>query len=143
MVTQTSQSTNKTRPESVGKARRISYWVITGLLLFELLHGALWDLNWINKGYVYGILNHLGYPLYLAAMLGICKLIAAGIIVVPGLLRLKEWAYSGLTILFFGAFVSHCLVGDGPAQSIWSLLFGLLVIGSWALRPANRLMNNQ
>ena len=130
------QTTNERKPTP--RVRRIGYWIVTGLICFELVHGALWDLNWLNQGYVDGVLRHLGYPLYLAALLGICKLGATLVLLVPGLLRLKEWAYSGLAILFFGAFVSHTLVGDGPAQSIWSLLFGLLVVGSWVLRPANR-----
>ena len=130
------RSTNERKPAS--RAKRIAYWVITALIGFELIYGALWDFNVLNKGYIYGILDHLGYPLYLGAMLGVCKLLAVVVILLPGLLLLKEWAYAGLTILFAGAFVSHVIVGDNLGQSIWSLLFGILVIGSWALRPANR-----
>lgn len=129
-------ATNHSKPAS--RTRRIAYWVVTALIGFELVHGALWDFNVLNQGYINGILEHLGYPMYLGPILGVCKLMAVTIILVPGLLLLKEWAYSGLTILFTGAFVSHEVVGDALVQSIWSLLFGLLVIGSWALRPANR-----
>lgn len=126
-----------------GRARRIAYWIVTGLISFELVQGAGWDFNLLNQGYINGILKHLGYPLYLGPILGACKLLAVVIILVPGLLLLKEWAYAGLTILFVGAFVSHVVTGDGLEQSIWSLLFGLLVLGSWALRPANRRITSQ
>lgn len=124
--------------ESTSRGRRIGYWIITALISFELVQGSLWDFNVLNQGYINGILEHLGYPLYLGPILGACKLLAVVVILVPGWLRLKEWAYAGLTILFTGAFVSHEVVGDALGQSVWSLLFGLLVMGSWALRPANR-----
>ncbi|GAB3643360.1 DoxX family protein [Spirosoma arcticum] len=120
------------------KARLIGYWIITALITFELVYGALWDFDLLNKGYVDTILRHLGYPLYLGAILGACKLAAAVVIFMPGLLLMKEWAYAGVVILFTGGFVSHLLVGDGPGQFIWSLLFGVLAIGSWSLRPENR-----
>lgn len=116
------------------RVRQISFWAVTALLTFELVHGALWDINWLNKGYVYGILKHLGYPAYLATMLGIAKIAAAAVILSPGLQRLKEWAYAGVTILFLGGFVSHLIVGDGVGQFIWSLLFGLLSLLSWWLQ---------
>ncbi len=134
-------STNERKPAN--RAKQIAYWVVTALIGFELIYGALWDFNLLNQGYIYGILTHLGYPLYLGSILGICKLVAAAIIFVPRLLLLKEWAYAGLSILFAGAFVSHTVVGDNVGQSIWSLLFGLLVIGSWALRPASRRIVHQ
>ena len=120
------------------KTRIIAYWLVTGLITFELVHGALWDFNLINKGYVYGVLTHLGYPLYLAAVLGACKLAAAAVMLIPGWPLLKEWAYAGVVILFGGAFGSHLLAGDGPGIFIWSLIFALMAVGSWALRPPGR-----
>lgn len=126
----------QTRTQS--KARLIVYWVITAFITFELIYGAGWDFNLLNKGYIDTILSHLGYPLYLGAILGACKLAAAIVILMPGFLLLKEWAYAGVVILFMGGFMSHVVVGDGLGQSVWSLLFGVLAIGSWALRPANR-----
>jgi hypothetical protein len=116
------------------KARIIGYWAVTALVAFELVYGALWDFNVLNRGYVYTVLRHLGYPLYLAGILGACKLAAAAVIVTPGLPRLKEWAYAGVVILFAGAFVSHLSVGDAPGQSIWSLLFAVLTLASWRLQ---------
>jgi len=115
------------------KARVIGYWIVTAFMVFELNYGALWDFNLLNKGYVYSVLNHLGYPLYLGNILGVSKVAAAIVILVPGFRLLKEWAYSGVVILYIGGFVSHLMVGDGPGQFIWSLLFGLLALVSWKL----------
>ena len=123
---------------ATGRLRIIAYWTVTVLISFELVNGALWDLNLLNKGYVYGVLRHLGYPTYLGTMLGVCKLAAAGVFLVPGARLLKEWAYTGIVILFSAAFVSHVIVGDGAGVFIWSLLFSMLTILSWALRPQNR-----
>ena len=120
------------------RARIIGYWAVTALIAFELVYGALWDFNVLNQGYVYTVLKHLGYPLYLAGMLGACKLAAAVVILTPGLPRLKEWAYAGVVILFAGAWVSHLAVGDAPGQFIWSLLFAVLTGLSWRLRLQHR-----
>jgi hypothetical protein len=120
------------------KARIIAYWLVTAFIVFELIYGALWDFNLLNQGYVYEILNHLGYPLYLATILAVSKVAAAAVISIPGFRLLKEWAYAGVTVLFMGAFISHLSVGDGLDKSIWSLLFGVLTLLSWALRPQNR-----
>ena len=126
--------TNNTSTQTYSKVRVIGYWAVTAFIAFELVYGALWDFNVLNAGYVYTVLSHLGYPLYLAAVLGACKLAAAAVILAPGFSLLKEWAYAGVVILFAGAFVSHLAVGDGPSQFIWSLLFALLTLLSWRLR---------
>lgn len=115
------------------KARVIGYWIVTAFLVFELIYGALWDFNLLNKGYVYGVLDHLGYPMYLANILAFSKIAATIVILAPNFRLLKEWAYAGIIILFMGGFVSHLLVGDGWSQFIWSLLFGVLALISWKL----------
>lgn len=108
-----SVSTNTYENSPTSKAGIIGYWIPTGLLIFELLYGALWDFNLLNNGYVYDTLLHLGYPVYLAAILGVSKILAAIAILIPGFEILKEWAYAGIAILFGGAFVSHIASGDG------------------------------
>jgi cbb3-type cytochrome oxidase subunit 3 len=126
------------QPHAPSRGRLIAYWLVTLFICFELIYGGLWDLNVLNKNYVYGVLEHLGYPLYLAALLGVCKFAAAIVFLSPGLLLLKEWAYAGIVILFSAAFLSHLIVGDGLWTFVWSLLFSLLTVLSWALRPGNR-----
>lgn len=126
------------QPQPHSKGRMIAYWLVTALIVFELVYGALWDFNALNKGYVYGVLQHLGYPQYLAAMLGVSKLAAATVILLPRFRVLKEWAYAGVVILFGGGFASHLAVGDGVEIFIWSLLFALIAVASWALRPRSR-----
>jgi len=44
-------------------------------------------------------LAHLGYPVYFATITGFWKLPGAIAIVVPGIPRVKEWAYVNLSPL--------------------------------------------
>jgi hypothetical protein len=120
------------------KLKLILFWLITGFLCFELVYGALWDLNVLNKNYVSGILRHLGYPMYLGTILGAAKLIAAAILLPNGLKLAKEWAYTGTFVLFFCGFVSHLFSGDSFAQFVFALIFAIMTILSYLLRPQNR-----
>src|SRR5258707_608724 len=83
-------------------------------------------------------LVHLGYPAYFAWILGVGKLLGAIIIAVPGLPRLKEWAYAGFFFDLTAAAFSRASVGDGAADIIAPLVFLALVLASWALRPTSR-----
>jgi len=67
---------------------------------------------------VVATLNHLGYPVYFAAILGTWKLLGAIVIAAPGLPRVKEWAYAGFVFDLTAAAVSRAAVGDGAADII-------------------------
>jgi hypothetical protein len=120
------------------KARLITYWVLTGYLAFESVLSATWDFNWLNKGYSIAIMQHLGFPLYFLIIKGIGTLFAAPVFVLPGMRLLKEWAYFGTFIIYAGAIASHIAVGDGFTAFIAPIVFLLITIGSWALRPDSR-----
>lgn len=61
-------------------------------------------------------LAHLGYPAYLATLLGVCKLLAAVTLVFGSRWpRLKEWAFAGLVFDLGGAVIAHATAGDGIA----------------------------
>lgn len=113
----------------------IAYWVATGLIVLETVVGAEWDLARIP--FVKDVFVHLGYPMYLLTILGIWKIPAAIVLVIPGSGRLKEWAYAGLFFVYTGACASHFMHGD--ATEPWSpLVLALLTVASWALRPDSR-----
>jgi hypothetical protein len=83
-------------------------------------------------------LQHLGYPAYFGVLLGAWKLAGAIAITVPGLPRLKEWAYAGFVFDLTAAAVSHLLLGDAALDVMAPLGFLGLVLASWGLRPASR-----
>src|SRR3954467_2485231 len=76
-----------------------------------------------------------GYPQHLRIVLGGAKPAAAVGLLVPGLPRLKEWAYAGVTFALVMATISAYSIGDP-----WYLplvLLALLAV-SYLTRPAGR-----
>ena len=118
------------------KTKMIGYWATTIPLAIELLFGGEWDLT--HQPHVVQVVTHLGYPVYLLTILGFWKLLAAIALLAPRLARLKEWAYAGAFFNYSGAAASHLLSGDGPARWAGPLVFALITLGSWALRPSDR-----
>ena len=80
---------------------------------------------------------HVGYPQQLRIILGISKALGAIVLVVPGVAKLKEWAYAGFTFAWIAAFVAHYLAKDGP-MAFMPLILLLLLFISYLTRPANR-----
>jgi uncharacterized membrane protein YphA (DoxX/SURF4 family) len=118
------------------KARMIGYWATTGLVAAAFAFGGFVDLS--HGADVVAGMEHLGYPLYFATLLGVWKLLGAAAVVVPGWPRLKEWAYAGMFFDLTGAAVSHAAVGDPAGNVITPLVILGLVIASMLLRPAGR-----
>ena len=118
------------------RIKNIAYWTTTVLGPASFVIGGVLHLSQSEQ--VVATMSHLGYPLYFASILGVWKLLGAVAIVVPGLPRVKEWAYAGFFFDLTAAAVSRAAVGDSTADVIAPLVFLGLVLASWALRPANR-----
>ena len=80
----------------------------------------------IYNSEVIGTLRRLGYPPYLATILGIAKIFAAVSIIQVFSKRLKDWSASGLSIMFIGALVSHSIVD--PVRKIFPPLICLIFL---------------
>jgi hypothetical protein len=117
-------------------ARKIAYWVSTGLLAALSLFAGFAYLSGSPQA-VEGF-AHVGYPQQLRIILGIAKPLGAIVLLVPGLAKLKEWAYAGFTFAWISAFVAHYLAKDGPKAFTPLILLALLAI-SYVTRPASRL----
>jgi hypothetical protein len=118
------------------RSNHIAYWVTTGLTAAAFAMGGLVDLA--RGADVVAGMQHLGYPLYFASILGVWKVLGALALVAPGTARLKEWAYAGMFFDLTGAAVSHASSGDPAAKILTPLVILALVAASWALRPASR-----
>lgn len=118
------------------RIRIVAYWIATLLVAFELVASAIWVI--VGTQYVAANLAHLGYPLYFQNILGIFDFPGAITLLVPQFRRLKEWAYAGVFFKYSGAVASHAFVGDGPDRWGAPLAFAILLLASWALRPAER-----
>ncbi|WP_420832438.1 DoxX family protein [Paenibacillus periandrae] len=119
-----------------GKMKTILYWVTT---IFGPASFVIGGFLFVTHGeQQVAVLNQLGYPVYVATILGVWKLLGVIAIVIPRFPRLKEWAYAGFFFELSGAAASHALSGDGLALTAQPLVFLALVIASWALRPSSR-----
>jgi uncharacterized membrane protein YphA (DoxX/SURF4 family) len=118
------------------KGKIVGYWIATVLTTLLMLPGGVMD--FLNLPQAQEIMKHLGYPMYVAPMLGAWKILGTVVILAPGLPRVKEWAYAGMAIDLIGASVSHMNSGDGPGN--WALpLVGVVVVAaSSILRPQSR-----
>ncbi|BCJ47964.1 hypothetical protein GCM10010168_23230 [Actinoplanes ianthinogenes] len=113
-----------------------AYWLTTAVVAGECAVGGALDL--IKAPPFFPMMIELGYPAYLAAILGTAKLIAAVILLAPRLPRLKEWAYAGVTINMIGAAASHLAVHQPVTTVLAPTVFVVLALLSWAWRPPSR-----
>jgi uncharacterized membrane protein YphA (DoxX/SURF4 family) len=118
------------------KTRSIAYAATTGLVALGFAFGGIADLS--HKPEVVEGMTHLGYPAYLATLLGIWKVLGAAAIVAPGTARLKEFAYAGILFDLTGAAFSHAASGDPFGQVVTPLVLLGIAAASYALRPASR-----
>jgi hypothetical protein len=113
------------------KSSKTIYWILTGLMTAFMLMASLPDVLQADQAVM--IFSHLGYPRYLLPFLGTAKILGVIAVLIPGLRRLKEWAYAGLVFDVVGALYSHVSVGDPPSAWVFPLIGLLLVGGSYLL----------
>ncbi len=115
--------------------RKIAYWATTGLLSALSLFAAYSYLSGAPQA-VEGF-AHVGYPQQLRVLLGIAKLLGAITLLVPGVPKLKEWAYAGFTFAWIAASVAHYLANEKPSAVMPLVLLALLAV-SYVTRPPDR-----
>jgi DoxX-like family len=116
-------------------AHKVTYWFSTGLLAALSIFAGFSYLSG-NPQAVQGF-AHVGYPQQLRIILGIAKPLGAITLLVPGFVKLKEWAYAGFTFAWISAFFAHYLAKDGPVAFMPLILLVLLGV-SYMTRPRNR-----
>jgi uncharacterized membrane protein YphA (DoxX/SURF4 family) len=117
-------------------AKRIGYWIATGLVVFFILPGGLFSVLRLPSA-IDGM-RQLGIPVWFAVLLGVWKILGSIAIVIPRFPLLKEWAYAGLFFDLTGAAVCNA-ANHGVWWHIVAPLFVLIfVVVSWAWRPPSR-----
>jgi uncharacterized membrane protein YphA (DoxX/SURF4 family) len=109
------------------KKEKIIYWSSTGLFAAFMLSSAIPDFLMVEHAKQF--IGHLGYPMYFIPFIGFAKLLGSIAILIPGLNKLKEWAYAGLTFDLIGA-VYSIIMNDGfdPGMFTMVLVFGVLAV---------------
>jgi len=117
------------------KARgwKIFYWGSTVAAALAL--AAIGAADLVRDPKVVDGLVRLGYPAYFATIIGVWKLLGSTAIIVPGLPRLKEWAYAGMFFTLTGAAISHAAAGDQLGNVLVPLALLVAVMTSWVLQP--------
>jgi hypothetical protein len=92
----------------------------------ECLIGGAADLLRLDP--FFPLLAQLGYPAYLATILGTAKVLAGLAVAAPRLPRLKEWAYAGILINMLGAAASYLATGSSAGNYIPPLSFAALAL---------------
>jgi hypothetical protein len=91
------------------KTTNILYWIFTiifaGLMIYSSIGGIGPDKKTIEIFH-----NYLGYPVYFIQFFSWAKIIGSLTLLVPGLKRIKEWAYAGLFFDLIAAFYSGIAV---------------------------------
>jgi hypothetical protein len=106
------------------KKINLIYWISTGLILALMLWSAIG--SFMNTPEGAKIMSDMGYKPYIMHLLGIAKLLGIIAILVPGYLRLKEWAYAGFTFDMIGA--TYSMYASGMETAKWAPMFIFLAI---------------
>ena len=117
------------------KARTTAYWIST--LFVALIMAVSGVLALTHAPAMMTALAHLGYPRYFSDLLGVAKLSGVCVLLTPGFVKLKEWAYAGFGITVICAAYSHWSSGDGLMALEPLAAFAALAV-SYLTRPADR-----
>lgn len=112
-----------------------TYWIATGFAAIIMTISGGMAIT--RAAPMMKALAHLGYPPYFSDLLGLGKLVGVCVLLAPGLVKWKEWAYVAFSIVVLSACWSHFQSGDGWMALEPLATFGALVI-SYRTRPASR-----
>ncbi len=117
------------------RAVTIIYWVTTGIVAAIMTMSGTMQLtsDEARKG-----IAAMGYPDYFRIELGVAKLLGVLALLGPVPRWMKEWAYSGFTIVLISAMIAHYVV-ESPAKAFGPFPFLILLLVSrvyWGKRHA-------
>jgi hypothetical protein len=107
------------------KTINILYWASTllfaGLMIFSSVGGigpGEQAIEFLHKG--------LGYPVYFIQFISVAKLLGSIAILIPGLKKIKEWAYAGLFFDLAGAIYSGIAVAGTVDPMMLTMLIWIV-----------------
>lgn len=123
------------------KKTNLLYWITTGLFSAFMIFSAIPDIMMTPEAVTF--ITGLGYPEYFIPFIGVAKLIGAIVLLIPGLNRLKEWAYAGLFFDLAGAVYSAIVIGGLTAPLSFMILpVGFLFLSYFLWHRKNKLTTN-
>jgi hypothetical protein len=107
------------------KKIKISYWVFILLFAVAMLFSAIGGIK-PSENSIKFLHDGLGYPIYFIRFISIAKLLGVIAILIPGLKKLKEWAYAGLFFDLAGAVYSGIAVAGAFDPKMIFLLIWII-----------------
>ncbi|MGK7949317.1 MAG: DoxX family protein [Xenococcaceae cyanobacterium] len=120
-------------PTNYPRLNKYEFFLRIGLGVFLLGAGV----SEISQNPVVMIsIQKLGYPDYLARLLGVAKIVGVLVLLTPSLKRWREWAYAGFTFNLLGACLSFILAKEWiiPDSILAPIVLLLLCISYWLYR---------
>ena len=123
------------------KTLNILYWVFTvifsGLMIFSSIGGLGPDEK--TKAIFHDFLD---YPIYFIRFISWAKIIGSVAILIPGLKKIKEWAYAGLFFDLFAAVYSSIFVSGSLDPLMLTMLIwivpGIMSYTFWSRMQVER-----
>ncbi len=123
------------------KRNTIIYWIFTIWMSLGMVSTGIVQILQVDAEVQN--MTSLGYPLYLMTFIGVCKILGVIVVLIPGFLLLKEWAYAGFFFTMSGALISHLAMAHPFSQIFPPILLLTLTAISWYFRPANRRLGGE
>lgn len=115
------------------RTRDLLYRIPNGLLAALFLMSGTFNVT--RQPNVMESLANLGYPAYLATVLGVCKLLAAVTLMFGSRWpRLREWAFAGLVFDLGGAVIAHLAVGEPFVKALPAGVLLILTATTYAVQ---------
>jgi len=108
------------------------YWISTTIISIFLLFSAY--TYFFSQATIDG-LKELGFPDFFRLQLGVLKIIAASILLIPNLPTfVKDWAYAGAGLFLITAIVAHTAHNDSVFITVFLfVLFAVLITSRYTL----------
>jgi hypothetical protein len=98
------------------------YWIFTILFAALMAFSAIGGIK-PSEDAIKLLHDALGYPVYFIRFISIAKLLGIIAILIPGLNKIKEWAYAGLFFDLAGAIYSNIAVGGVDPRLTFLLIW--------------------
>jgi branched-subunit amino acid transport protein len=86
---------------------------------------------YLTKPEVAESFRHLGFPDFFRIELAFAKIIAFLALMIPQVpVKIKEWAYAGIAIVYVSASIAHYSIGDAVSMIITPIIFLALLMVS-------------
>jgi uncharacterized membrane protein YphA (DoxX/SURF4 family) len=118
--------------KNTSKTKEILFWITTLIIAIAYFITGLGNL--LPFAHIAQDMAHLGYPTYFLKILGVWKIFAAIVTVIPGIRRIKEWAFAGMMLDLSGAALSRYFSGDAWPTIFIPIAISILVTVNYVIR---------